>query len=147
MTTTCRLLTREEFTAAEDQRFALAKSRNDGRGASLKEILPPGSMWFCYWYLDPSKPEDVERAKKYLEQSKLKKLSFYARFYLETWSLVRPPISVLCPSGSEWCVDQVSSNGEGWQVTGDPPRITCQPSIVVPGYHGFLRDGVFTPNM
>jgi hypothetical protein len=54
---------------------------------------------------------------------------------------------VLTPNGKEWCVDAKSSNGDGWVVTGDPPKITCYPSIVVPDYHGFLREGVFTPNM
>lgn len=43
--------------------------------------------------------------------------------------------------------DRRSSNGDGWNVTGDLPAITCAPSIVVPGYHGYLRDGVFTADI
>jgi Family of unknown function (DUF6527) len=49
-----------------------------------------------------------------------------------------------CPNGCEWEIDRWSSNGAGWRVTGELPRITCVPSIICGDYHGFLRDGEFT---
>jgi hypothetical protein len=64
----------------------------------------------------------------------------------------RPPIVVICPGGRSWCVDQRAYNhsqggwcGEGWSVSGEPPLITCSPSINLQGsYHGFLQNGVLT---
>jgi hypothetical protein len=32
-------------------------------------------------------------------------------------------------------------------VSGDLPKITCTPSIVVNGYHGFLTSGLFTSDL
>lgn len=143
----CRFLTGAEFRKADDDRMALARSRTDGKqGASLFEITGAGVMWYAPWYHDPRDPDDVARIDKALADIKADPNArwYLSRFYWETWSRKRPPICVLCPNGREWCVDAKSSNGEGWQVTGDVPLITCAPSIVVPGYHGFLRDGVFT---
>lgn len=149
---TCHFLDRDAFRAADDARMHLAKTRIDGvAGASLSEIVKPCAMWHSRWYFDPDEPGHKirrERALRAIAEGSFSKQSYYlSKFYWSTWSHVRPPISVLCPNGREWCVDAVSSNGDGWQVTGDPPRITAQPSIMVPGYHGFLKGGVFTPNM
>lgn len=52
-------------------------------------------------------------------------------------------ISVVCPDGSVWCVDDRASSGGHWQRTGTPPAITVTPSILTPTYHGFLTNGVF----
>jgi hypothetical protein len=98
----------------------------------------PGDMWFCTWYFDPENPED----RKYrLEHD------FLSIYYRNEYYKTRAPIAVVCPDRSVWIVDQKSSNGEGWQVLGEAPIITCTPSIVVPGYHGFLRDGIFTEDL
>lgn len=67
--------------------------------------------------------------------------------YTKDWAGKRKPIQVVCPNGKEWCVDAISSNGDGWVVTGEPPCLTCSPSIGVPGYHGFLQGGVFTEDL
>lgn len=147
----CRFLTSDEFKAAEEARMALAKKREADPAwmatnkvtygwASLRDVIAPGSMWFSEWSFDPKDPDDVPRRLKALERiaNKTPNPSRLSRFYWESWSTTRPPISVLCPNGAEWCVDAVASNGEGWQVTGTPPLITCAPSIDVPGYHGFL---------
>lgn len=161
---TCHFLDADAFRKAEDARMALAQQRkNDpvwmaannaqGRGwASLREVVAPCAMWFTPWYFDPANPEGHgdcrTRALAAIKAGTFKKDSYYlSRFYWETWSTVRPPISVLCPNGAEWCVDAVSSNGDGWTVEGDVPNITASPSIMVPGYHGFLRGGVFTANL
>jgi hypothetical protein len=61
------------------------------------------------------------------------------------------PLAVVCPDGSRWYIDLRASNGatgadgltDGWTVEGEPPRITCSPSINTGTYHGWLRDGVF----
>jgi hypothetical protein len=103
-------------------------------------------MWYCPWYYDPKDPEDVptrERALQYYRDNPKGK-HFLSPFYWRDWSDKRPPICVMTPNGHEWIVDQVSTNGQGWTVTGEAPNITCHPSIQVPGYHGFLRNGEFT---
>lgn len=41
--------------------------------------------------------------------------------------------------------DKAGWHGEGWNVSGEPPLISCSPSIHFPGhYHGFLTNGVLT---
>lgn len=49
------------------------------------------------------------------------------------------------PDGREWAIDGPSSNGPGWSRTGEAPRLTARPSILTPGYHGWLNDGVLVP--
>jgi hypothetical protein len=61
------------------------------------------------------------------------------------------PLAVVCPNGDRWYIDMPADNGatgadgltDGWTVEGEPPRITCSPSINTGTYHGWLRDGVF----
>lgn len=48
------------------------------------------------------------------------------------------------PDGRPWHIDGPSTNGNGWTRTGEAPRITARPSILTPGYHGWLTDGVLT---
>lgn len=49
------------------------------------------------------------------------------------------------PDGRPWHIDGSATNGPGWTRTGDAPRITARPSILTPGYHGWLTDGVLIP--
>lgn len=156
---TCHFLDRAQYLAAQDRRLALAYARGRDAAwliangapygwASLHEVVEPCAMWYATWLFDP----DANRAKRdrilaAIADGTFGQGHYLSRFYWERWSDKRPPIGVLCPNGAEWVVDSRSSNGEGWQVTGDVPRITCAPSIVVPGYHGFLRDGVFTESI
>jgi len=100
------------------------------------KIRQPGAMWLCPWMFDPSKDTMNPDGSNWL-----------SIHYVKDHSKNRPPIQVRCPNGSVWVIDQKSSNGTGWIVTGEVPNITCSPSIVVPGYHGFLRDGVFTDDL
>jgi len=52
---------------------------------------------------------------------------------------------VMTPAG-EWSIDGPSESGGYWTRTGEPPRISVQPSIHFPGkYHGWLTNGVLTP--
>lgn len=122
--TKCRLI--ENFDEENEKRIAAGKSD--------AEYFGPGAMWFCPWYYDPKDPSDAIKG-------------FCSIHYMQDWSTKRPPIMVICPDGSHWCPDQKSSNGTGWTVTGEAPNITCNPSIVVKNYHGYLRDGVFTPDL
>lgn len=161
--TTCYFLDEAAYRVAQDARLALAKRREADPGwmaannatygwAGLDEVVPPCAMWFSPWLFDPHDPEDAERRTRALEAVRAGTFDSgshwsLSRMYWEQWSNKRPPICVLCPNGREWCVDAKSSNGEGWTVTGDPPLLTCAPSIAVPGYHGFLQNGVFTPNL
>jgi hypothetical protein len=71
----------------------------------------------------------------------------------------RPPLVVCLPSPHgrrgvyPWCVDEQERSGsrgfygDGWTVTGDLPNLTVAPSINIGGtYHGWIRDGVITPD-
>lgn len=159
---TCHFLDRDQYYKANRDRMALGRARgkdkqwlesnNSNYGwARLDEIVAPCAMWYCDWLFDPANVEHNARREVALAAIRggtfIRTTSYLSRFYWTQWSDKRPPISVLCPNGKEWCVDAASNNGDGWVVGGDPPEITCSPSIQVPGYHGFLRNGVFTPNI
>lgn len=161
MVTRCQLITDAQHTAAEEARLALARSReadpawmaanNATHGwASLREVAPPGTMWFCSWWFDPADPECASRRQRALADIAAApgaKHGYLSNRYWLQWSDKRPPINVLCPNGQEWCVDANSNNGDGWTVTGDAPLITCTPSILVPGYHGWLKAGEFSDDV
>lgn len=58
----------------------------------------------------------------------------------------RPPLWVILPNGDRFNIDgNVKGTTRGWNVTGDPPKLTVTPSIdCSPGYHGHLTDGVLS---
>lgn len=118
------LLTFEEYRALGDKAVADGMWRND------KRVFLPGMGWFNDWYLD----RDLGR-------------DFLSPHYYRDWAGKRPPIELVCPNGEIWCIDRKSSNGSGWHVTGDWPNITCSPSIIAGDYHGWLRNGEFTPDI
>lgn len=81
---------------------------------------PPGAMWYADWL------GEVAEYKS------------------------RTPdggILILKTPGGDWNIDAKSSNGDGWTRSGTPPKITANPSILIPAsggdraYHGWLRDG------
>jgi hypothetical protein len=101
----------------------------------------PGDMW-----IEPHM-RDVPWADELSEQ------------YLNDWGDKREPIKVILPDRSSFCVDQRSTSARengtktGWTVTGEPPNLTCNPSIHIQygpfpdghmeeGWHGWLKDGV-----
>lgn len=51
-------------------------------------------------------------------------------------------IGVMLPDGTDWHIDGPSKGGSPWSREGTPPNITARPSILTPGYHGFLTNGV-----
>ncbi len=59
----------------------------------------------------------------------------------------RDPLMCVLPDGKAWCMDYVAGNGPGWQVTGEAPNLTAQPSIDSGQYHGWLKDGVLTDDL
>lgn len=117
------LLTFEQYRAMGEDAVSRGMYRNDPR------VFLPGMGWYNDWYLEVGGK------------------NFLSPHYYRDWAAKRPPIEVVCPNGAVWCFDRRSSNGDGWVVTGEWPRITCAPSIVAGDYHGFLRDGEFTPDL
>jgi len=117
-----KLLSFEEYCALSDKAVADGFWRND------KSIFLPGMGWQNDWYLR-------------MEEG------FLSVHYRRDWAAKRPPIELVCPNGDLWCIDRKSSNGDGWRVTGEWPNITCEPSIVAGSYHGYLRNGEFTPDL
>jgi hypothetical protein len=100
----------------------------------------PGMMWSTPWYHDPVGRKRVCNVADLRARwpRGVKAESHLSSFYWHDHAEKRAPLTVICPNGREWTVDAVSSNGAGWEVRGEPPLITCSPSIAVPGYHGWL---------
>jgi hypothetical protein len=123
-----RVLTDAEYHAMGEEAVANGWYRNDRR------MFTPGLALFEPWYFDPT--GESQRAGKYVMcEPGHPMLSVH---YWRDWAAKRAPIAVVCPNGEVWEIDRKSSNGDGWVVTGDLPNISCSPSIVVDGYHGFL---------
>lgn len=117
-----KLLSFDEYKAMGQDAVERGFYRNDRR------IFLPGMGWYNNWYLNMHD-------------------DFLSPYYKRHWAGKRAPIELVCPNGEVWCIDRRSSNGDGWQVTGEWPNITCAPSIVAGDYHGFLRNGAFTPDL
>jgi hypothetical protein len=128
-----RLLTFAEKKAADEEAIARGFWRCDRR------VFLPGTGWFNNWYYDPTGETPRAMCRK--------GDPFLSLHYWRDWADKRPPIEVVCPNGDVWCIDRKSSNGDGWQATGEWPNITCAPSIVADDYHGYLRNGEFTPDL
>jgi hypothetical protein len=75
---------------------------------------PPGAMWREWWY------EDV----------------------MEWIGPDGMCLGVMTPGG-QWSIDLPSKDGGRWTRTGEPPKLTVRPSILMGNnrYHGFLTDG------
>lgn len=92
----------------------------DGKLYILRD-LPPGAVWRCTWM------EDI-------------KDNPYANAWGEVWA-------VQLPCMVEFLIYGKSQDGRGWNVSGELPRITVSPSILLQGgkdqaYHGYIVDGV-----
>lgn len=132
-----RLHSSVEYKQITDELVAKGLYRNDS------SYWKPGMGYYADWYYDPT--EERQRSGRHVVCQK--ESNFLSSHYWADWSDKRPPIIIFCPNGREWCIDQKANNGEGWKVTGEWPNLTCSPSIVVPGYHGFLRNGEFTADI
>lgn len=120
-------------------RFVPDPPLNDPDFHRTREV---GMMWWLPW-------DDPDIRSYYLEHA-------LSRQYLETHLLRRHPIIVVLPGIVPVCLDEKycgghwgdNPTGEGWQVTGEPPKVTVQPSINLVGvYHGWLHDGVLSDDV
>lgn len=56
--------------------------------------------------------------------------------------------AVKLPGGAEWHTDYESGPGLRWDVTGEMPSITVNPSINDDGvWHGWIKDGVISDDV
>lgn len=139
-----RVLTADEKAAMEEESIAKGWYRNDRR------MFVPGMAWHQEFYWMPAgwpRPAWMGMPGRVAEPRLHRGDSFLSIHYWQTWADKRPPVEVVLPNGETWEIDRKSSNGAGWIVVGDLPNITCAPSIAAQGYHGFLRDGQFTPDI
>lgn len=141
------------FLSPEERDTLNADAISRGYYRDDRRIFRPGWGWHETWYWDPVKaaelgaPTWAEYQAKFPDGHHFYGGRMLSRFYWETWSRIRPPICVVLPNGEQWEMDRKSSNGEGWQVSGAWPNLTCSPSIAAKGYHGFLQNGAFTPDL
>jgi hypothetical protein len=57
------------------------------------------------------------------------------------------PLIVRLPGNYDWNTDGPDKKGGYWTREGMPPKVTVTPSIAVPGYHGYLTNGVLTNDL
>ena len=136
-----KLLTFAEHAEMSDDGVARGFWRGDRR------IFTPGMAWPMPWYFDPT--GERERAGKHVmfSESRRGELGFLSVYYWRDWADKRAPLCIVCPNGEQWEIDRKSSNGDGWQVTGEWPNLTASPSIIVQGYHGWLKNGEFSADL
>lgn len=99
------------------------------------------------WVYDPTGRRQVSGKHVMIYSPDSANRTHLSEHYWRDWSKTRPPVCVVCPNGEHWEIDRRSSNGSGWTVTGTFPLISCHPSIVVPGYHGYLKNGIFSNDL
>ncbi|HEX7126433.1 MAG TPA: hypothetical protein VF406_11795 [Thermodesulfobacteriota bacterium] len=105
--TTCRC----GYVFAPDDQWQVAAERIYTRADTGAEVTlrdaPIGACWRAWWL------EDVGG-----------------------WSKPRyGALIARCPGGHDWTITGPASNGPGWIITGELPRITARPSIATPTYH------------
>lgn len=114
-----------EFTEADNRQLLpkLLYTRQDTGAELTQEEAEPGMMWRTWWFED-------------------------------FWRGPDGHCYTMClPGNGEWTIDGPSSNGQGWQRTGEPPNITVRPSILSHGsatrkeYHGWVTDGVLSDDL
>lgn len=141
------VLSYEQFKAINEFCRASGLYSND------RSVFRPGWAWFMPWLYCPETWRDRYRGHSMIKTDRIESGGFLSTHYWRDHAAFRPPITVVCPDGGQWCIDQKSNNGDGWTVTGELPNITCSPSIVMgknpegQHYHGFLQNGAFTPDL
>lgn len=135
------LQTHDEHMAINDKAVADGFFRDDHR------IMLPGTVWPEPFYYDPT-GELVKNGKRVMiPDYKKGELGFLSSFYWRDWSDTRAPWCIVLPNGELWECDRKSNNGEGWIITGEGLNISAWPSINAKGYHGWLKDGVFSDDV
>lgn len=94
--------------------------QDTGEQTTLRDA-PAGAMWLATW-MPPA----------------FGSIHFKA---LPTDVQAKGHLIVKLPGGHDWDIDTGAKNGTGWTRQGEPPMVTARPSILVPGYHGFLTNG------
>lgn len=135
-----RLLTFAEYEKMNEEAIERGFWRDDRR------IFLPGMAWPTPWVWDQA--GEMPTSKRVIfPAARRGDLNYLSPHYWRDWADRRPPLCVVCPNGEQWEIDRKSSNGNGWRVTGEWPNLTCHPSIVVEGYHGWLRNGEFSADL
>lgn len=136
-----RLMTTAEYTALENEAVANGYYRNDRR------ILTPGMAWYTDFIYDPTGARERNHQHVMITLANKGNHDHLSQYYWQDWAHIRPPICVVCPNGELWEIDRRSKFGPGWKVTGEGLQITCHPSINVAGYHGWLKNGMFSHDL
>jgi hypothetical protein len=132
------------LTDAERDAMGHASVDRGGYRNGVAAGFVPGTGWFTPWVFTP---DGNTGRRMMISDAAAPNASFLSPHYWRDWSAKRPPICIVGPNGEEWEIDRKASNGDGWTVTGEWPNITCSPSIVLRGYHGFLQGGQFTDDV
>jgi len=115
-----------EFTDADEWQLSamsLMQRSDTGEFATINQA-PVGAMWWADW---------------------LAGIPGAGRRHAEAGN--GPHLIVNTPGG-HWDIDSKSSNGDGWERSGEAPNVTARPSILIYNadgserYHGWLTDGV-----
>lgn len=111
----CEVCGRAFEDGDEWQRNSSQLYRRDTGELFLLATAPVGAMWDAQWY------KDYKGYKKHVDGIML---------------VVKTP-------GGDWCVDGPSypNHGPGWERVGTIPEVTASPSILMPRYHGWLKNG------
>lgn len=109
----------------------------------------PGDIWLAPYMFDPKSRLAVGLIRYNLEliTPETREKAYLSHYYWRQHASLRPPIMVVCPDGTQWCVDARSTSGFGWEVTGEFPNITCVPEMDCRPrgtYYGRLTSGVFS---
>lgn len=95
-----------------------------------------GDLWFAPWLVGRNDPNH-----------------WLSKNYMNDWQGKRLPLVVRLPGGVDFGIDGPEYShgkpfGDGWKVTGDPPKLTLTPSINISGtYHGHICDGVLSEDV
>jgi hypothetical protein len=138
-----RLLTFDEYATMVEEAKTKGCYSNDRR------MFAPGLIIPNPWVFDPSGNRERLGQHVMIRAANKGRIGSCHRIIGETGLTSGPPLTVICPNGEWWEIDRTSSNGDGWKVEygGGILAMTCSPSIVTTGYHGFLRNGEFTADL
>jgi hypothetical protein len=111
------------------------------RKGMTEEDLQVGDMWF---HSERFRDEEGYFTWPFMFSKAARLSDFYKQNNAH-----REPLLVWMPSKDVFCVDAMCWHGRtlygGWQVTGEPPLITVNPSInLVGGYHGWIQNGIIS---
>ena len=127
------------------------------------EFLPAGDpRWptrcaACGYEFQPLDPRQWQTVRLYRSPVSGARLSladaptgalWFADWFGKSRRWVGPDGRCLCVQtpGGPWCVDAPESGGRGkstggWQRVGVPPVTSAHPSVLIGGWHGWLREG------